>query len=104
MNWTVALRILGLLLMMFSVTMLLPIVVSIYYNDHAWLPFVQGFALTLSCGVLCWLPVRNRRKELRLRDGFLVEARALGGRATILDASRSADDVAAEIQAVLERL
>jgi len=74
MNWTVALRILGLLLMMFSVTMLLPIVVSIYYNDHAWLPFVQGFALTLSCGVLCWLPVRNRRKELRLRDGFLVVA------------------------------
>jgi len=40
----------------------------------------------------------------RVRDGFLVEARALGGRATILDASRSADDVAAEIQAVLERL
>ena len=40
----------------------------------------------------------------RVRDGFLAEARALGGRATILDASRPADDVAAGIHAVLERL
>ncbi|MHC4491820.1 MAG: dTMP kinase [Planctomycetota bacterium] len=40
----------------------------------------------------------------RVRDGFLAEARALGGRATILDASRPGDDVAAEIRAVLERL
>jgi trk system potassium uptake protein TrkH len=74
MNWTVALRILGLLLMMFSVTMLLPVFVSVYYDDQSWLPFVEGFALTLLGGLLCWFPVRNRRKELRLRDGFLVVA------------------------------
>lgn len=40
----------------------------------------------------------------RVRDGFLVEARALGGRATILDANQPAEDVAAAIRAVLERL
>ena len=40
----------------------------------------------------------------RVRDGFLAEARALGGRATILDANQSAQDVAASIRAVLERL
>jgi len=40
----------------------------------------------------------------RVRDGFLAEARALGGRATVLDASQPADDVAAAIRAVLERL
>jgi trk system potassium uptake protein TrkH len=74
MNWTVALRILGLLLMMFSVTMLLPVGISIYYEDQAWLPFVEGFALTFSAGVICWFPMRKRRKELRLRDGFLVVA------------------------------
>ena len=74
MNWTVALRILGLLLMMFSVTMLLPFGVSLWFDDGSWLPFVQSFALILSAGVLCWFPVRNRRKELRLRDGFLVVA------------------------------
>ncbi len=74
MNWTVVQRILGLLLMMFSVTMLPPIVFSLYYNDHSWLPFVEGFAITLAAGLLCWLPVHRSRKDLRLRDGFLVVA------------------------------
>lgn len=74
MNWTVVQRILGLLLMMFSLTMLPPIAFSIYYNDHSWLPFVQGFGLTLIAGVLIWLPVHRSRKDLRLRDGFLVVA------------------------------
>ncbi len=74
MNWSVVQRILGLLLMMFSLTMLPPILFSVLYADGAWLPFVEGFALTLAAGVVCWLPVRRERRELRLRDGFLVVA------------------------------
>jgi trk system potassium uptake protein TrkH len=74
MNWTVVQRILGLLLMVFSLTMLPPIAFSIIFADQAWLSFVEGFALTLVAGVLCWLPVHRQRKELRLRDGFLVVA------------------------------
>ena len=74
MNWAVVQRILGLLLMMFSITMLPPILFSLYYDDHSWLPFVEGFVLTLAAGFICWLPVRRTRKELRLRDGFLVVA------------------------------
>ncbi len=74
MNWTVVQRILGLLLMIFSLTMLPPIIISFIYNDHAWLSFVEGFALTLLAGILLWLPVRRVRRELRLRDGFLVVA------------------------------
>ena len=74
MNWTVVQRILGLLLMMFSLTMLPPIGFSLYYNDHSWLPFVEGFGLTLAAGFLIWLPVHRSRKDLRLRDGFLVVA------------------------------
>ena len=74
MNWTVVQRILGLLLMIFSLTMLPPIAFSVYYDDHSWLPFVEGFALTLAAGFVCWLPVHRSRKDLRLRDGFLVVA------------------------------
>jgi len=74
MNWTVVQRILGLLLMMFSLTMLPPIAFSLYYADHSWLPFVKGFGLTLAAGALIWLPVNRSRKDLRLRDGFLVVA------------------------------
>ena len=74
MNWTVVQRILGLLLMMFSLTMLPPVIFSLYYNDGSWLPFIEGFGLTLAAGALIWFPVHRSRKDLRLRDGFLVVA------------------------------
>ncbi len=65
-------RILGLLLMLFSITMLPPVAVSFWYDDHTAQSFLLGFVLTLLAGFLCWLPVRAYRKELRLRDGFLI--------------------------------
>jgi trk system potassium uptake protein TrkH len=74
MNWTVVQRILGLLLMMFSFTMLPPVIISLLYDDQSWLPFVEGFGLTLAAGIVCWLPVHRSRKDLRLRDGFLIVA------------------------------
>ncbi len=74
MNWTVAQRILGLLLMMFSMTMLPPVLVSLVFSEQSWLPFVESFGLILAAGTVFWFPVRNRRKDLRLRDGFLVVA------------------------------
>jgi trk system potassium uptake protein TrkH len=74
MNWTVAQRILGLLLMMFSITMIPPLLVSAWFDDHSWLAFVQSFAFILLAGLVAWLPVRDKRKDLRLRDGFLVVA------------------------------
>lgn len=74
MNWTVVQRILGLLLMIFSLTMLPPVVVGLIYRDGNWLTFVEGFALTAVAGLVIWLPVRRVRRELRLRDGFLVVA------------------------------
>jgi trk system potassium uptake protein TrkH len=67
-------RILGVLLMLFSVSMLPPALVGLIYGEsHASLmAFVDGFLLTLAAGFLLWLPVRRMRKELRLRDGFVV--------------------------------
>jgi trk system potassium uptake protein TrkH len=74
MNWTVVQRILGLLLMMFSVTMLPPILVSFIFDESDWYPFVEAFGLTLAAGLILWLPVYKVRRELRLRDGFVVVA------------------------------
>ena len=74
MNWTVVQRILGLLLMMFSLTMLPPVAIALLFAETAWLPFVEGFGLTFAEGLLLWLPVHRVRKELRLRDGFLIVA------------------------------
>jgi len=65
-------RILGLLLIVFSSTLLPPIVVGLSYGDGAVMPFVESIAVFLMFGFLLYLPVRNQKKELRLRDGFLV--------------------------------
>lgn len=68
----VILRIVGVLLMLFSTTMLPPMLVSVLYDDQMLAPFAVGFVVTLSTGFLLWLPVRNAGQELRRRDGFLV--------------------------------
>jgi trk system potassium uptake protein TrkH len=65
-------RILGLLMMVFSSTMLPPIFAGFIFEDGAVLPFVEAFFLILITGFLLYLPVYRHKKELRLRDGFLV--------------------------------
>ncbi len=74
MNWPVVQRILGLLLMMFSLTMLPPIAVSLLFDDHSWISFLQGFGVTLLAGLLLWAPVHRAKNDMRLRDGFLIVA------------------------------
>jgi len=58
--------------MLFSITMLPPVVVSFFYDDGARASFILAFFVTLSTGLTCWIPVHRSRRELRLRDGFLV--------------------------------
>jgi trk system potassium uptake protein TrkH len=65
-------RILGLLLMVFSSTLLPPVFIGLYYDDGSIAPFIEALALILTFGFLLYLPVRNQKKELRLRDGFLI--------------------------------
>jgi trk system potassium uptake protein len=74
MNLALVQRILGILLMLFGVTMLPPTAVSLFYADGNWDPFVESFVVLLVVGAVIWWPVRKRERDLRLRDGFLVVA------------------------------
>ncbi len=65
-------RILGLLLMVFSITMLTPVPVGLLYGDGAVTEFLLSFLITVGTGLGIWWPVREDRQELRIRDGFLV--------------------------------
>ncbi|AGM40164.1 Potassium uptake protein TrkH [Spiribacter salinus M19-40] len=67
-------RVLGVLLMVFSLTMLPPGLLSVAAADGAATAFFMTFAALLSLGALLWLPVRQSRRELRTRDGFFVVA------------------------------
>ncbi|MEJ2405217.1 MAG: TrkH family potassium uptake protein [Candidatus Thiodiazotropha sp.] len=72
MHLFVVQRILGVLLMVFSLSMLPPLCISAFVDDGALVGFTDAYILTLGLGVAFWVPVRHRHQELRMRDGFLV--------------------------------
>lgn len=72
MQFRSIIRIVGLLLALFSVSMLAPALVALIYRDGAGVPFVSTFFVLLLCGGLCWWPNRRYRQELKSRDGFLI--------------------------------
>lgn len=72
MHLAVVQRIVGLLLMLFSITMWPPMLVSIIYQDGGFLPFLYGFLIILLLGAAIWFPARNNERDLRLHHGFLI--------------------------------
>ena len=62
----------GRLLVFFSLTMLPPLFVGLWYKDGDIRPFLDTFALTLSLGLICWLPLRGNTLDLRNRQGVMV--------------------------------
>ena len=67
-------KILGILLMLFSLTMLPPLVVAWTDGGAGAAAFGEACAAIAGAGFLCWLPAARSREPLRLRQGFLVVA------------------------------
>ena len=65
-------KVLGLLLMIFSISMLPPMFVSWWYHDGSEFSFVLALLITIFTGFIFWFPFRNHHQELKIRDGFLV--------------------------------
>ena len=65
-------RLLGVLLALFSTTMIPPMVVSWYYEDGSLLAFLSALLFILCSGLALWLQARHVRRDLRVRDGFIV--------------------------------
>jgi trk system potassium uptake protein TrkH len=65
-------RILGLLLMLFSLAIIPPIVVSIIYSDGETWSFFYALILIFVSGLLLWLPAMQAKTNLKLRDGFII--------------------------------
>lgn len=66
------LYVLGLIVMAFALSMLLPILVSLVQQDDAQGAFDRAFAVTLALGLLLWLVSRRHYREMRARDGYLL--------------------------------
>ncbi len=67
-------RILGLFSLLFSATLLAPMVVAWIYDETDVSPFVYPMLGSLGIGVLLQLAGFHRHAELSVRDGFLIVA------------------------------
>ncbi len=72
MQYTVIQRVLGILLSLFSLTQLPPLSIAWWLGESSLNAFLVSFCIILFTGLLLWAPVRTIKKELRLRDGFII--------------------------------
>lgn len=72
MHATYIIRSLGSLLSVFSLSMLPPILVSIWYKDDAANVFFLSFLCVFSLGFLLWLPTHKKQYEPHTKEGFLI--------------------------------
>ncbi|RMG29970.1 MAG: potassium transporter [Gammaproteobacteria bacterium] len=69
------LSLVGLFCLGFSLTLLLPMLVALIYDEaRELLGFVEIAVVIGLAGALLWLPGRNRVRDLQGRDGFLIVA------------------------------
>jgi trk system potassium uptake protein len=64
--------VLGLLLLAFALSFLLPIVCSLVMGDGLWPKFLLAAALAAGCGLILSACTARLKRELRARDGFLL--------------------------------
>lgn len=72
MQYRSIIRILGLLVALFSVAMIPPALVSVIYADGSGLPFVTAFVISIVAGLSLWYPNREFKRDLKAREGFLI--------------------------------
>ena len=72
MHSKIILKVFGLLLMVYSISLLPPIMISLYYQDGGFFAFSEVLLGVLFTGLVIWYPVRNYSKELKIRDGFII--------------------------------
>ncbi|MDL1862354.1 TrkH family potassium uptake protein [Betaproteobacteria bacterium PRO7] len=66
------LNVLGLVVMLFAATMLVPLGVALVGGDKALVAYDNAFLITLASGAVMWFVTRRFKRELLPRDGFLL--------------------------------
>jgi len=67
-------RVLSLVIIMFGMTMLVPLLLSWFMHDGAESAFDEAFLLTVGTGFGLWWVTRREVRDLTIRDGFLMVA------------------------------
>lgn len=65
-------RVFGVLLVGFALTMLVPLFFSWLWNDGATTAYDEAFLLSLGTGLGLWWVAHREKRDLKVRDGFLM--------------------------------
>lgn len=65
-------NVLGIVILIFGFTMLVPLALSIWLNNVAQFVYYKSAAITIASGLMMWAVTRNYKRELKVRDGFLL--------------------------------
>ena len=72
MNLKAISNLFGILLMLFSLSFIVPISISLLYSDSSLNTFLITFLLVLSVGFVFWFTSKNHKQELSSNDGFII--------------------------------
>ena len=72
MQYAIIFKVLGILLMIFSLSLITPAIISLWDGDGEYTSFIFAFGITFMTGLMAWLPAYNIHQDLRTRDGFLI--------------------------------
>src|SRR6056297_147618 len=72
MKFRVIFNILGLLLLIEGISMLLPLGVSLYYNEPDIFALFLSSGLTIFAGALMWYSTKKNNKSIGKREGFII--------------------------------
>lgn len=72
MHFSIIFKVLGILLMLFSLAMLPPIGIALFYHEQTIYAFLAAFGITFVTGIVAWFPVHRIKQDLRTKDGFLI--------------------------------
>ncbi|MDP2794978.1 MAG: potassium transporter TrkG [Sulfurisoma sp.] len=65
-------RVFGVLLMGFALTLLVPLALSWLWQDGAHSAYDEAFLITFGSGLALWWAARHEKRDLKVRDGFLM--------------------------------
>jgi trk system potassium uptake protein TrkH len=65
-------KLIGVMLMFYSLSMLPPVVISLLFQENQHLFFLSCFAGIWLLGLVIWLICRKANKEIQIHDGFLL--------------------------------
>jgi trk system potassium uptake protein TrkH len=73
MNYYQILKITGIILLIFSFFLLIPLIISFYYAQSID-NFLQSFLIVFFSGLITYFPNKKEKSQIKIKEGFLIVA------------------------------